>query len=878
MESEEEHSKISSRGYALDLSMVLILLGWFAVPLILLRGSPTLAGWPWRIGFTVGTLLLLALWQKLGRRLHEVPLPSPAPEPFWRKAVTVGLLAVLTYVSFFIPLTMHFWGGGDDLQVLISEFWHSGFDRGLSRPLNVTFLWLGLQLTPDRVEGQLIVAALLCLGNGVFLMCVLKELFPSARLLPVAAGVMMILNRGDLSRFTIMWTTSLYWGPLCFLLLAVWLWLVSSRRRSRLLLFAACFFLGCALLGTEGLFPLAGSLSLLVYRYWQDRRHGTLWLAAWVGTVGLFTARFLQFLLASDGNSYQFRQTKGAQGKVDVLQSLKVHLTAILEYLKVQDMAWEYWLAGLAVFVLVLLMLWLSRGMFAGAAQPSRKTIWLAVFGAAAAMVLGFLPFLHIPHLFRTHFLASAGESFFYAALLCLLGALLPLRWRGIGSSILIAAMAGLACMATFTGQRSDRRLSGITFEKLVHVFHQIHSLSPQLPPDTVLLFVLDDGVASPLGGTYHVHRMSEMVLGPPSFVINGSETDVTAKVGPKGIIPTYPEATGSEEYGFERLVAFRVSYDGTTRLITELPPALITEAPDAARLYRPLDRLRPGALTEMRLLRMPSWSDGVPDLFDFTPGVTFGQGWGERRVSKNDKLSREFQNDAEIWVNPAGRTRIEISLNIKPDTENEGVAVDFTVRDEKGASVMQTRLPKEGRTLVKLDLDPTRLHRFRFNFAAADAGARPLQVLKAYRPGTVERTTVGRKRSDVTEAGTVLGNNWHPLERYEGLTFRWVTNDAEIKPGVWATSVNTLNLAVEGGPGVGEKGGTLELRNQAGEVLGSAHIREYTEIKFPLPRPPLPNEVYRLHIEGGGLPSPRGEPRILNFRVFQCSLEQRIP
>jgi hypothetical protein len=123
-----------------------------------------------------------------------------------------------------------------------------------------------------------------------------------------------------------------------------------------------------------------------------------------------------------------------------------------------------------------------------------------------------------------------------------------------------------------------------------------------------------------------------------------------------------------------------------------------------------------------------------------------------------------------------------------------------------------------------------------------------------------------------------VLGKNWHPLERYEGLTFRWVTNDAEIRSGIWSTSADTLKLAVEAGPGVGDQGATLELRNEKGEVLGSTHFYKYTEINFPLPRPPLPNETYRLHVEGGGRPSPRGESRILNFRVFQCSLQQRIP
>jgi hypothetical protein len=874
MERTVESSKIISRKFGLDLGMVLLLLFWFAVPLIFLRNSPMLIEWPWVLGFVLGTGALLVLWTRLARGEAEPTLPGPAPWHAWRWVVTILLLTGVTAVSFCIPLTMHFWGGGDEVQMLTSEFWMAHFDRGLSRPLNVTFLWLGRQLTPDRIEGQLIIAGILCLANGVFLMGVIRELFPQDRLLPVVAGVMMILNRGDLSRFMIMWTTSLYWGPLCFILLAAWLFLVSSRRRSRLLLFAACFFLGAALLGTEGLFPLAGVLSFLVYRYWQDRRHGLLWFLAWNGTVALMACRFIQFLLSRGGDVYQLRQTQGSQGQVDVLHALKVQTTAFLEYFSVRGAAWEYWPAAVAVFFMVLLAVWLaSRMTTAGPAWPARKTLLVASLASVAAMAFGFLPFLHIPHLFRTHFLASAGESVFVAALLCLAGSFLPARLRAAGTSVLVATAGGLACMATFTSQQSDRRLSGINFEKLTYVFEQIHSLSPRLEPGTALLFVLDDGISSPLGGLYHMNRMTDLVLGVPSYIVNGSSEEITAKIGPKGIIPSHPYiVTG--EYGYEKLVAFRLSYDGTTRLITELPPALVADAPEAARLYRPLEHLRPGAIHPLPLFRVPVWSDGMPDLFDFAPGVLLGDKWGERRVSKNEKLSRTFQNGAAIWVNPAGRSSLDFSLNIKPESEYEKVAVDFSVRNDQGAEVMKTRLPKEGRVQVKLPLDPQRLQSFHFDFAAAEPGAATPPVLRAYRPGTVKRGLPSRRKSDVTEPGTVLGDNWQPLERYDGLSFRWVENDAEIKPGIWASSVSTLRIALECGPGVGEDGARLEVRGKDGEVLASAHIHTFAELQLKLSRSLQPNEVCRLHIHGGGRPSPRGDPRILNFRVFSCALE----
>lgn len=863
-----------SRKFGLDLGMVLLLLSWFAVPLMVLRNSPVLIEWPWMIGFVVGTLALLALWQRIAGRETQPVVAGPAPWHPWRWTVTILLLTGVMAVSFFIPLTMHFWGGADEIQMLKSEFWMAGFDMGLSRPLNVTFLWIGRQLTPDRIEGQLIIAGILCLANGVFLLGVIRELFPQDRLLPVVAGVMMILNRGDLSRFMIMWTTSLYWGPLCFILLATWLFLVSSRRRSRLLLFAACFFLGAALLGTEGLFPLAGVLSFLVYRYWQDRRHGLLWFLAWNGTVALLACRFVQFLLSRGGDVYQLKQTRGSQGQVDVLHALKVQMMAFLEYFSVRGATWEYWPASLAVFVMVLLAVWLaSRVKTSGVAWPSRRTLLFASLAGVAAMGFGFLPFLHIPHLFRTHFLASAGESLFVAALLCLAGSFLPTRWRSVGTGVLVALAGGLACMGSFTSQQTDRRLSGINFEKLTSVFGQIHSLSPRLEPGTALLFVLDDGISSPLGGLYHMNRMTNHVLGAPSYIVNGSADEITAKMGPKGIIPSHPYiVTG--EYGYEKLVAFRVSYDGTTRLIKELPQALVEDAPDAARLYRPLERLHPGVIEPLPLFRVPVWSDGTSDLFDFAPGVLLGDNWGERRISKNEKFSREFQNGAIIWVNPAGRTSLEFHLNIKPESEYEKTAVDFSVLNDEGAEVMKTRLPKDGKVQVKLPLNPQRLQSFQFRFAAAEPGAEAPPALRAYRPGTVKRGLPSRRRSDVTEPGTVLGENWFPLERYDGMSFRWVENDAEIKPGIWAKPVSTLRISLECGPGVDDEGTMLEVRDKNGEVLASTHIHTFAEFELKLSRPLQPNEVCRLHIHGGGRPSPRGDPRILNFRVFSCALE----
>lgn len=877
MDDTADHWSKLKRFAAFDLVVLCSLLGWSAIPLIFLRGSPVLAGWPWRTGFVLGTAVLVAIWQKFGRLQHAPPIPGPVPYPLWKRGVIVLLLSALTLLCFTVPLTMHFWGGVDDFQVLTSDLWSPQFDAGLNRPLNTTFLWLGLQLTPDRVEGQLLVASLLCFANGLLVMAILRELLPHDRILPLAAAVLMILNRGDMSRFMIMWTTLLYLGPLFFFLLAAWLWLISSRRRSRVLLFFACFFLGAALLGTEGLFPLAAVASLLVWRYWQDRRHGLVWLAAWVGTVGLLAFRFIKFLLDSGSNSYQARMVKGSQGEIHVLHSLKLHLTAVSEYLHAGQDAWKFWAVGLTTLVLVLVVLWLSRGPSSEASSSQRKTILAVAVGGAGAMVLGFLPFLHLQHLFRTHFLASAGEAVMFAALVCLLGSLLASRWRWLGTAVLVALAAGLACIAAFESQTTARRAAKVTFEKSAYIFRQVHTLSPELAPGSALLFILDDGIPSPFGVNYHTPNLTNLLLGVPSFIINGNDADNTGRIENGGLVSTMPEIFGTSRYGFDQVVAFRVSFDGTTQFISELPAALVAAAPEAGKRYRPLERLRPGTISEVRLLRSPLWSDGMPDLFDSTPGVVLGENWEQRRVSQNNKLYREFRDGAEIWINPDGRSKVQVPLNIKPgsDKGDLNLEIDLAIRNEQGADVFRKRLSKDGRVFLELPLQHGRLQRFRFHFVSSGTATPPPRQWKAYRPGTVNKDVLGRRHLDIAGPGTVLAENWHPLERHDGRSFRGVTNDAQIKVGLWSLPVNRLDLAVEPGPSVEKAGVSVELRNQNGEVLGSARVMEFTELSFNLPKAAPPGETFHLHLKDG--PSHSVEKKTAyRLRVFRCALEPK--
>jgi hypothetical protein len=111
------------------------------------------------------------------------------------------------------------------------------------------------------------------------------------------------------------------------------------------------------------------------------------------------------------------------------------------------------------------------------------------------------------------------------------------------------------------------------------------------------------------------------------------------------------------------------------------------------------------------------------------------------------------------------------------------------------------------------------------------------------------------------------LGANWGPFESYRGASFRWVGNDAEIVLHGGAGEARVA-IACEGGP-------SLQQRSFPLRVLDSAHRQvDHVMCDGPASRAQMllplgsSDTRYFLHVDGGGKPV-RGEPRVLNFRVF---------
>ena len=116
---------------------------------------------------------------------------------------------------------------------------------------------------------------------------------------------------------------------------------------------------------------------------------------------------------------------------------------------------------------------------------------------------------------------------------------------------------------------------------------------------------------------------------------------------------------------------------------------------------------------------------------------------------------------------------------------------------------------------------------------------------------------------------GLELGAGWYPLETFGGATFRWVNNDAEIRVPA-SGAKGQLSLEVEPGPGLGSQPFDLQVLDETGHTIAQTSVkgRETVQVTLPIPLSQKP-AVFRLHVEGGGLPTPN-DPRILNFRVFR--------
>ena len=143
---------------------------------------------------------------------------------------------------------------------------------------------------------------------------------------------------------------------------------------------------------------------------------------------------------------------------------------------------------------------------------------------------------------------------------------------------------------------------------------------------------------------------------------------------------------------------------------------------------------------------------------------------------------------------------------------------------------------------------------------------------LTAARLASVGFESAGTRNDIVHGAGIQLGTGWDGVELFEGETFRWVDNDAQIRVISGKPGEVGLSLLVEPGPGVGGPF-LLKLIDLSGRQVAAVPVSRRETVKLFVPVEPGKADEFRLHVDGGGKKTPN-DPRVLNFRVFSIAPE----
>jgi hypothetical protein len=144
-------------------------------------------------------------------------------------------------------------------------------------------------------------------------------------------------------------------------------------------------------------------------------------------------------------------------------------------------------------------------------------------------------------------------------------------------------------------------------------------------------------------------------------------------------------------------------------------------------------------------------------------------------------------------------------------------------------------------------------------------------------REGTYKLTRDGLRSLEdqdiaLPESGILFGHGWFPVERWsQQEVFRWVADDAELLVWVPRGPAPLLVLELEAGPGVGWQPFRLQLLGQTGQVEAETEVEARAMVTIQIPADGPPERRLRLRVLDGGLPADN-DPRVLNFRVFQCS------
>lgn len=122
---------------------------------------------------------------------------------------------------------------------------------------------------------------------------------------------------------------------------------------------------------------------------------------------------------------------------------------------------------------------------------------------------------------------------------------------------------------------------------------------------------------------------------------------------------------------------------------------------------------------------------------------------------------------------------------------------------------------------------------------------------------------------SDMPSDGLFIGLNWHSLEREtDGTRWRWFDSKAQIVVTRPSGLRRRIVLELAPGPGLRTRPCRFQVRDMSGVIVAETSVKNPGPVAIELPIVAGADAIFLLGTEDGGR-STRGDPRILNFRVF---------
>lgn len=235
-------------------------------------------------------------------------------------------------------------------------------------------------------------------------------------------------------------------------------------------------------------------------------------------------------------------------------------------------------------------------------------------------------------------------------------------------------------------------------------------------------------------------------------------------------------------------------------------------------------------------------------------PVLALGRGWYPVETEQQQRFRWSSEcSEFRLAVLDEAPYRLVLHLEPGPGVELKPFLLSVFDGDDKPLRRVQV----VGRERVTLDLAAQKPGVHRFTLRSEGGGKRIANDPRSLEFRVFEFRAV-RGELDIAPPAVRFLKGWHPLETFNGETFRWVTNDAILSvPADQAP----FDVQVESGPGLEYKRFPLQVRGNGDTSIVTVERRSAVTI-------PGGGE-YTLHVDGGGKTS-AGDPRVLNFRVFR--------